>query len=91
MGMAEKVLVFFKEIGLKIGKREDAAMKARGRSAHGGSGSAADFTELVQHGVAFRTLFERVFLQVLGYAGTYVDRTTLHFPNRPIDEPAGGE
>ena len=89
MGSNEQVRTFFEEIGLPIGATERAAMKVANVPAHGGitGGNLQDF---VRHGRAYRTLFERTFLRLLGYEGEYVDRTTLGFPARPLDQPAGG-
>ena len=36
---------------------------------------------------AYRTLFNRVILKLLGYQGTYIDYYTDGFPERNIDEP----
>jgi hypothetical protein len=82
--------VFLREIGLPIGKREKAAMKARHLSAHGAS-AGEELTELVRLSHGYRTLFDRVFLRLLGYEGSYVDRTTAGYPSRPLLTPAGGE
>jgi hypothetical protein len=89
MGLSAQMRAFFEEIDLPIGDRERAAMDARHRSAHGASGGE-ELTELVRLGNAYRTLFERVFLRVLGYEGMYVDRTTAGYPHRPLAEPPGG-
>ena len=88
MGGSAQMRAFFQEIGVPIGKREKAAIDARHRSAHGGG--AEELTELVRCGNAYRTLFDRVFLRLLGYDGHYVDRTTDGHPLRQVREPAGG-
>jgi hypothetical protein len=90
MGSNEQVRTFFEEIGLPIGATERAAMKLANVPAHGviTGGNLQDF---VRHGRAYRTLFERTFLRLLGYEGSYVDRTTLGFPSRPLEQPAGGD
>lgn len=90
MGANEQMVAFFKEIGLPVGKLENDAMRARNSSAHGGYSSNADHYELIRHGDRYRTLFERTFLKLLGYEGTYIDSTTLGYPKRPLSEPAGG-
>ena len=89
MGLGEQMRVFLEEIGLPIGAAEKAAMGARHRAAHG-SPAAEEIVELVKFGNAYRTLFERLFLRLLGYEGHYVDRTTVGHPTRPLVEPAGG-
>jgi len=75
--------MFFEEIGLAVGAAEKSAMGARHRAAHG-SLVAEELVELVKFGNAYRTLFERVFLRLLGYEGEYVDRTTIGHPRRPL-------
>jgi hypothetical protein len=90
MGLGAQMRAFFDELQLPVGLRENAAMKARHRSAHGAS-SGDELNELVRLGNAYRTLFDRVFLRLLGYEGDYVDRTTEGHPSRPLREPAGGD
>jgi hypothetical protein len=89
MGLGEQMRAFLKEIDIPIGEREQAAMAARHQSAHG-AGGGEELTELVRLGNAYRTLFERVFLRLLGHEGAYVDRATEGWPERPLGEPASG-
>jgi hypothetical protein len=89
MGLGEQMRAFFDEIALPIGKQEKAAINARHRAAHG-SPRGEELVELVKFGNAYRTLFERVFLRLLGFEGLYVDRTTEGHPLRRLTEPAGG-
>lgn len=82
---------FFDEIELPLGEKERAAMKARNSPAHGGGrGSSEEIDELIRHTAAYRTVFARTILKILGYAGRYIDRRTEGFPDRSIDDPAGG-
>lgn len=90
MGGGEQLTAFFQELGLAIGDAERKAMKARNIPTHGGLGRGSDYRELRLHGHAYRTLFERTFLKLLDYSGTYIDRTTVGYPSRSIDEPCGG-
>jgi hypothetical protein len=91
-GQAERTEWFFEEIGLPLGRHERAAMKARNAPAHGGGGgSEEEIRELIQHGAAYRTLYARTILKLLGYSGRYLDRRTLTFPERELQVPAGGE
>jgi hypothetical protein len=90
MGSNEQLDTFFSELGLAIGDRERAAIKARNAPAHGGA--AATEQELIalhRHSVTYKVLFERVFLKILGHEGKYIDRATLGFPLRNLDEPIG--
>lgn len=90
MGGGEQMTACLNELGLAIGPAEKAAIKARNAPAHGGLRSGVNLRELVRHGNAYRTLFERAFLKILGYAGNYVDRTALGHPSHSIDEPCFG-
>lgn len=90
MGVNEQLVAFFKDIGLPIGALERAAIRARNAPVHGGIKASDDQLQLLRYSDAYRTLFERVFLKLLGYTGRYVDRTTQGYPARPIDEPCGG-
>lgn len=90
MGSNAQVAAFFDEIGLPIGKLEKDAMRARNGPAHNGVVTGVDLAVLVNHARAYRTLFERTFLRLIGYEGTYTDQTTLGFPRRPLTVPAGG-
>ena len=37
----------------------------------------------------YKTLFNRIFLKILGYQENYVDYSTLGHPEKNIDEPSG--
>jgi hypothetical protein len=89
MGLSEQMRTFLDEINVWLGPNEKAAMDARHRSAHG-AGGGKELEALVRAGNAYRTLFDRVFLRLLGYKGRYVDRTTVGHPMRDLAEPAGG-
>jgi len=86
----EQLIAFFGEIKLPVGDIERLAIRRRNAPVHGGIKDSDDPLELLPHGDAYRTLFERVFLKLLGYTGTYVDRTSQGYPARGIDEPCGG-
>lgn len=83
---------FFEEIGLPLGEHERAAMKARNAPAHGGDAGASqqEIDALIRHSSAYKTLFGRTILKLLGYAGEYIDRRSIGFPVRELHEPSGG-
>jgi hypothetical protein len=92
MGSNEQLDTFFSELGLTIGAQERAAIRARNAPAHGGGAVEEEqLTALHRHGITYRVLFERVFLKILGYEGRYIDRATLGFPLRILEEPVGDE
>jgi len=86
----EEVRMFFARIGLQLGAIEEAAMRAANVPAHGTMTPGGKMKEYVVHGRAYRTLFARTFLRLLGYDGQYLDRTAPGFPSRALGEPASG-
>jgi len=90
MGANEQVEGFFREIALDVGMKERAAMHARNLPAHGGTVvSDEEMLALVRHALAYKVLFERVFLRLIDYSGVYVDRSTVGFPHRLVSQPPG--
>jgi hypothetical protein len=67
----EEVRAFYAEINLPLGTTEQAAMGAANIPAHGGITTGGKLNELVRHGRAYRTLFARTLLRLLGYDGAY--------------------
>jgi hypothetical protein len=80
--------VFFEELGLPVGAGEDAVVRSRNISAHGGK-SDRPHQDLVMLGTGYRTLLNRVILKVLGFKGEYIDYSVIGHPARGIDEPIG--
>jgi hypothetical protein len=90
MGASERLDAFLSEIGLPIGAQERAAIKGRHRPAHGGTAVDDEkLSKLQLHSATYKVLFERVFLRLLEYEGPYVDRATLRFPLRNLNESVG--
>lgn len=85
----ERTEWFFGEIGLQIGDRERAALKARNLPAHGGDCGATieEIEALIQHRAALSTLFSRTVLKLLGYSGKYLDRGATGLLLRDLDDP----
>lgn len=91
-GSNESVRFFFEEMGLPIGEAERLAIKARNALVHGSStlSDTAELQEMLNDTFAYRTLFNRVLLKVLGYEGNYIDYSAQEWPERPLEEPASG-
>jgi hypothetical protein len=88
MGANDRLEVFFKEIGLKLGQPELDAIKARNKMIHASIGvSGEEIKSAIRHTHAYRTLFHRVFLRLLGFDGKYVDYSSIGWVERQIDEP----
>ncbi len=91
-GSNESLDFFFEELGLPIGPAESSAMKARNPMAHGSSTllDRSKLQEMVDATLAYRTLFNRVLLKLLGHEGGYVDYSATGWPERPLEEPPSG-
>ena len=93
MGANERMETFFSaaELDLPIGSAEHSAMQARNKFAHGGSTKTPDsLAEAWRASKVYATLFNRVFLRALGWAGTYTDRATVGWPERDLQAPTTG-
>jgi predicted metal-dependent hydrolase len=91
-GANESIEFFLGELGLPIGPVERSAMRARNPMAHG-SATLLDESrhqETINNTLAYRTLFNRIMLKILGYDGAYVDYATMEWPDRPLGEPLAG-
>jgi hypothetical protein len=84
--VSERFEAFFEELGIPVGVGEDAVVRSRNISAHGGK-SDRPHQDLVMLGAGYRTLLNRVILKVLGFKGEYVDYSVVGHPVRGIDEP----
>jgi len=92
MGVSERFQFFFDEIGLKIGSLEKEAIKTRNLLAHGHIYTTEnEWEKIYKMTQVYKTLFCRTMLKLLMYEENYIDRSTIGFPMRKIDEPAGGD
>lgn len=94
MSLTKKYRIFFKEIGLITGDKEEEVLKCRHTMAHPEKVSYEELEKMRKCTLAYETLFHRVFLKVLGYNGNYVDRSSplipmIGYPERDIDMPLG--
>jgi len=89
MGVNERFDFFFEEIGLPVGERERKAIRARNRIAHGSPGLLDEhaYQKMVNDKLSYQTLFNRILLKIMGYDGSYVDRSTVGWPELPLDQP----
>jgi len=90
MGANERLDFFFSEIDLPIGEIEGKAIKGRNSMAHGDIMGDQKIEKMVQLTRAFQTLFHRILLKILGFDGDYIDRSTVGWPRRHINEPMQG-
>lgn len=88
MSGTDKIKLFFDEISLDIGEIENKAIIARHRFAHGEHiKTDKQFENEIHCSEAYKTLFNRILLKLLGFEGKYIDYYTLKFPEKPLDEP----
>lgn len=87
MGANERLLFFFDEISLSIGKIEKEVLKSRNKMVHGHSiKTDEEKNEMITMTEAYATLIHRALLKILDYEGSYIDRSSIGFPERKIDE-----
>jgi hypothetical protein len=89
-GVNERFERFFGELALPVGQVELKAIAARNKAAHGGGYDPGMYAALSATVRAYRTLFHRVALRVIGWSGPYVDYSTYGFPSRPLLDCLGG-
>ncbi len=85
MGVADRFLFFFKEIALDVSKKEQDAIDARHAIAHGRMpNKKSEWKRLIRQSQTYETLFHKIVLKLLGYSGTYIDRSTLGWKNKKL-------
>jgi hypothetical protein len=91
MGANERIQFFFDEICLPIGDVENKALRSRNKMAHGHSlKTDKEQRNMIVMTSAYETFLHRIILKILGYPGTYIDRSSKGFPDMNIDKPMLG-
>lgn len=92
-GPSKVLTTFLDGINLSRSELEEKAMRqGRNKMAH----STLDFSnEAVMREMyiltkVYETLFNRIFLKILGFEGMYIDYSTFGLPEKHINEPTGG-
>lgn len=81
-GMTARYSVFFEELQLPISEGEWAAIKERSVFVHGEAiFDRVNWTETRERARTFEALFNKVFLRILGYSGTLIDRSIIGWPD----------
>jgi len=84
-GITERYRVFFQEIGLSIDSDEWEAIKARHKFVHGQMiFDETDWKRVIQHVNTFETLLNRILLKLLGYSGTFIDRSAVGWNDKQL-------
>lgn len=87
IGIMERYRVFFKEIDLFVSEKEWGAIKKRHVFVHGEAlFDKTNWNAIAQSKKTFETLFNRVLLKLLDYQGTFIDRSTIGWPNVCLNE-----
>ncbi|MFZ7138356.1 MAG: hypothetical protein ACOWW1_08055 [archaeon] len=75
-GVMEKYRIFFDEINLKIEPHEWRAIIERHKFVHGEARfNNTDWDKVMVHVNTYETLLNKVLLKLLGYSGSYIDRS----------------
>jgi len=84
-GITERYRVFFEEINLTIDEREWEAINERHEFVHGHIlFDKTDWKRVIQYVNTFETLLHKVLLKLLGYSGTYIDRSVLGWEDKQL-------
>lgn len=84
-GITERYRVFFDEINLPINDHEWEAIAERHKFVHGRIiFDETDWKQVIQLGNTFETLLHKILLKLLGYSGTYIDRSVLGWNDKQL-------
>lgn len=85
MGIAERFRFFFDEIKLVVDEHEWNAIDARHDFAHGRiEFDKTKWKPLIRHAQTYETLVHKILLKLLGYSGSYIDRSTVGWPDKKL-------
>ena len=85
LGITERYRVFFEEISLPINANEWEAIKERHKFVHGGiSFDRTDWNRTIQHVDIFETVLHKILLKLLGYSGSYIDRSVIDWNDKQL-------
>jgi len=86
MSNNERIMVFFKELGLNISQAEETALRTRNIVVHGSSKERND-QQFIDNVYIYYTLLNKVVLKLLSYDGFYLDYGTHGHPQRHMTLP----
>ena len=76
----------FEEINLPIDDHEWEAIEERHKFVHGRIlFDKTDWERVVQHVNTFETLLHKILLKLLGYSGTFIDRSVPGWKDKQLD------
>ena len=85
IGVMGQFRFFFNEIDLHIDENEWNAINARHDIAHGRiTGKQKEGEEMIQHTDTYKTLIHKILLRLLGYSGSYIDRSVIDWREKQL-------
>ena len=85
IGVMDQFRFFFNEIDLHIDENEWNAINARHAVAHGRIASKQkEWEQMIQHTSTYETLIHKILLRLLGYSGSYIDRSVLGWKDKQL-------
>ncbi|MDH5770345.1 MAG: hypothetical protein OEZ25_03550 [Candidatus Bathyarchaeota archaeon] len=85
MGVTDRFPVFFNEINLVVEEHEWHAIKKRHVFAHGGiEFDKTEWKPLIRQVQTYETLFHKIILKLLGYSGSYIDRSIVGWKDKQL-------
>lgn len=92
MGNNERLDTFFSEIKIPLSDAEKKASLYRNKMIHDAMDlEKIDIRELVRLTYAYRSLFHRIMLKLLGHSGKYIDYSMARLPEKPLCIGSGAE
>lgn len=85
MGITDRFKSFFIEVGIPLSVKENSALVARHKVAHGSIQSQGDVQEMYLTIKTYETLLHKVLLKMLDYQGSYIDYSEIGFPDKRIN------
>ena len=85
IGVMDRFRFFFDEINLRIDENEWKAIEARNGVAHGRIASKQkEWEQMIQHTSTYETLIHKILPILLGYSGSYIDRSVLGWEDKQL-------
>lgn len=85
LGTGDRFRFFFNEIKLVVNDNEWEAIEARHPPAHGRiSISPEEWRRVIQYTHTYETLIHKIMLKLLGYSGSYIDRSGIGWEDKQL-------
>jgi hypothetical protein len=85
LGIMERYRVFFEEINLAVNNPDWDAIRERHKFVHGHAlFDDVDWECVIQHVRTLETLLNKILLKLLGYSGTFIDRSVIGWNDQQL-------